>query len=83
MLCNMGLPLHTQGILEGFPKSLSCGGITPAYAGNTASSLVILHSSWDYPCIRREYSCSELCYLSRWGLPLHTQGILYCRCDTL
>ena len=71
-----GLPLHAQGILD---FSLFCDvslGITPACAGNTATTSSIGVVDRDYPCMRREYlqKSNHIVYFT--GLPLHAQGIL-------
>ena len=82
ILNHTGLPLHTQGILIESSINNGFNGITPAYAGNTATIQLFPVQFRDYPCIRREYFSINSLVVISWGLPLHTQGIPWVVKDT-
>ena len=50
-------------------------GITPAYAGNTATHRQFLAVLWDHPRIRGEYRVKSLLSVHNFGSPPHTRGI--------
>ena len=73
--CYVGSPPHTRGIPSNTPKGYESGGITPAYAGNTDSSLFSLYLVWDHPRIRGEYRSRIPKISDTEGSPPHTRGI--------
>ena len=73
----LGSPPHTRGILWFITNYFVQFGITPAYAGNTRYTDVIVVAVEDHPRIRGEYGLKKKRKGVLWGSPPHTRGILY------
>ena len=71
-----GSPPHTRGILRTQRCRRAVCRFTPAYAGNTYSTVPFWQSSGVHPRIRGEYVNSINLNLDGVGSPPHTRGIL-------
>ena len=71
----LGSPPHTRGIRSECRQCRRGKRFTPAYAGNTNVSSLILIVSWVHPRIRGEYPRGSRGAEMPLGSPPHTRGI--------
>ena len=72
-----GSPPPTRGTRAEFVINDTKGGITPAYAGNTASLGHLIFSLQDHPRLRGEHIARSLTYWELTGSPPPTRGTRY------
>ena len=70
----MGSPPHTRGTPDVQKICKERVGITPAYAGNTRYTSVVVKRGWDHPRIRGEHFDRIYNGVDWGGSPPHTRG---------
>ena len=75
---SLGSPPHTRGTRYLVIQLWSPAGITPAYAGNTASVQLSLSNTQDHPRLRGEHLPMQSAQVIHRGSPPLTRGTLKC-----
>ena len=69
-----GSPPRVRGTVSGFPVFSICNRITPACAGNRASSRTNVVRVWDHPRVCGEQPCPQRFLTSNKGSPPRVRG---------